>query len=512
MSGKLIEIGRMEREYIKRSKMAYLTRPKIVDKEKFMAEFGTEVTDKIIEYINKPKGAYIGTTLPSMGVKTTSKEEAEWFLNKTGYGYISCMPRLAMDDLYQWEIGDEVAKSLLKGIMRKIKSESIKKLAREVVKKKYDWERDPDIITRWSDALWDMWRASRRKNTKRNGIPKGNRSKSDCYTDTDYKNIASYCKNPHILKWWNKSHDELIAKLIEEKQWNWYWDITNEILALTPPETIKSWKSRDPLCKKYAWYNILMYFAISRAHSLGLTNRIRKAKWKICPLCGQRFLESSLPAPLVDKLGGIERIDFCSPCLSVLYNEGNDNVTKQQAISHFQDLANILQRVPNYDFGKGKSDFIDFDTSQRLELLKILKRKPSIKRIKELFGSWLNALVEAGILEDGVRRTSRGIQCLAKDGHVCLALGEKTLDDFLYKHNIPHEKEAAYPESNFRADFSVDGVFIEYFGLTGDTEYDLKTKEKQKICHKHGIRLISIYPEDLVSVKKLESKLEKVLI
>ncbi|MCK4732816.1 MAG: hypothetical protein KAT65_10210, partial [Methanophagales archaeon] len=86
------------------------------------------------------------------------------------------------------------------------------------------------------------------------------------------------------------------------------------------------------------------------------------------------------------------------------------------------------------------------------------------------------------------------------------------LDDFLYKHNIPHEKEAAYPESNFRADFSVDGVFIEYFGLTGDTEYDLKTKEKEKICHKQGIRLISIYPEDLVSVKKLESKLEKVLI
>ncbi|MBC8521159.1 MAG: hypothetical protein H8D26_04105 [Methanomicrobia archaeon] len=68
-----------------------------------------------------------------------------------------------------------------------------------------------------------------------------------------------------------------------------------------------------------------------------------------------------------------------------------------------------------------------------------------------------------------------------------------------------------YPEGQFRADFSVDGVLIEYFGLTGDQKYDLKTKEKQKLCRKNGISLISIYPEDLVSVKKLESKLKKVL-
>jgi len=110
--------------------------------------------------------------------------------------------------------------------------------------------------------------------------------------------------------------------------------------------------------------------------------------------------------------------------------------------------------------------------------------------VKTLFGSWLKALIEAEVLEDGARRTSRGTQCLAKDGHVCLSLGEKTIDDLLHSHGITHEKEYPYPERDFRADFLVDGVFIEYFGLTGDPDYDAKTRLKQRICKKHEIKLI----------------------
>ena len=52
--------------------------------------------------------------------------------------------------------------------------------------------------------------------------------------EEDYQSISSYCKNPHILKWWNKSHDELIAKRIEEKQWDWDEDIEDEIRTITP--------------------------------------------------------------------------------------------------------------------------------------------------------------------------------------------------------------------------------------------------------------------------------------
>jgi hypothetical protein len=94
---------------------------------------------------------------------------------------------------------------------------------------------------------------------------------------------------------------------------------------------------------------------------------------------------------------------------------------------------------------------------------------------------------------------------------VCLSLGEKTIDDYLHTHGIFHEKEPAYPEGNYRADFAVKGVFIEYFGLQGNPEYEQRTKEKQRICKKHCVDLVSIFPKDLVNVATLESKLQQVL-
>ena len=333
----------------------------------------------------------------------------------------------------------------------------------------------------------------------------------------DYRDRPAYgnfrtdphdCENPHILKWWSPSHDELLSKEIGKEQWVWYWGIIDKILAITPPETIEVWKAEDPLCSRYAWYNILMYFAASRAEKLGLIKAIRKPKWKICPLCNQRFVEDSLPVPLAKRLG-INQLDFCAPCLSstILQNSGNETLSRQEVLTYLMDLADVLKRVPSQDFGDGMYDLYDLSTQERLAVLRVLKRKPTQRHVKKLFGSWLKALIEAGVLEDGTRRTSRGTQCLARDGHVCLSLGEKTIDDFLHAFGIHHEKEPRYPEGDFRADFVANGIFIEYFGLTGDDDYDAKTKLKQELCKKHGIKLISVYPNDLVSSKKLEAML-----
>ncbi len=176
-----------------------------------------------------------------------------------------------------------------------------------------------------------------------------------------------------------------------------------------------------------------------------------------------------------------------------------------------QDLTEILQRIPSQNYEEDIDDFQELNFENRLAILQLLGRKPTLRRVKELFGSWLKVLIEAGILEDGTRKTSRGIQSLAKDGHVCLSLGEKTIDDFLYTRGIPHEKEPHYPEGNFRADFLVNGIFIEYFGLKGNPDYDRKMRHKQQLCRKHGIELISLYPKDLINLKKLEKKLSRIL-
>jgi hypothetical protein len=148
------------------------------------------------------------------------------------------------------------------------------------------------------------------------------------------------------------------------------------------------------------------------------------------------------------------------------------------------------------------ADLLEMETEDRVALLRLLQRKPTVKRIKTVFGSWLNALIQAGVLEDGARKTSRGIQSIAKDGHICLSLGEKTIDDFLCAHDIPHEKEPRYPEGNYRGDFRVGNAFIKYFGLAGNPEYDAKTTKKIRLCKKYGIVLGAIYPQDLISQKK----------
>ena len=323
-----------------------------------------------------------------------------------------------------------------------------------------------------------------------------------------FKTEPNYSKNRHILKWWTPEHDELLAVQIARWQWVWYWGITDGIVKATPSTTIESWKKTDPLCSKYAWNNILMYFAAAPLNNLDLQKQYDALKVKTCPLCTKSFVEDSLPMPLIERLG-IDRLDFCAPCLrdTVLQGSRNDSASEKDILKYLQDLASLIERVPPQNFGEGMTDLLDMEKEERLALLKLLRVKPSVRRVKSVFGSWLNALIQAGVLEDGTSKTSRGIQSIAKDGHVCLSLGEKTIDDFLYDRGVHHEKEPRYPEGNYRGDFKVDSAFIEYFGLAGNPEYDAKTKEKICLCKKHGIALIAIYPQDLISQKKLESKL-----
>jgi len=56
------------------------------------------------------------------------------------------------------------------------------------------------------------------------------------------------------------------------------------------------------------------------------------------------------------------------------------------------------------------------------------------------------------------------------------------------------------------------GVFIEYLGLAGDPAYDAKTKLKQRVCKKHGIKLLLIYPKDLIARDKLVDTMIEALI
>ena len=81
-----------------------------------------------------------------------------------------------------------------------------------------------------------------------------------------FRGNPEYLKNKYIWEWWTEKQDNHLKKQLE-LSWSWQWHISDRIVEITPNEVLENWKNRDPLCTRYSWYNILMYFAISRAES-----------------------------------------------------------------------------------------------------------------------------------------------------------------------------------------------------------------------------------------------------
>jgi hypothetical protein len=202
---------------------------------------------------------------------------------------------------------------------------------------------------------------------------------------------------------------------------------------------------------------------------------------------------------------------YCGACISEAFAPSRQYASKDECMEYLRRLAELLGRVPKSDFGEDWSDVGTLDESNAADVLRLLKTKPSLENVKDHFGSWLAALVQAGVLEDGTRKMQRGTQCLAKDGHVCLSLAEKTIDDLLTEIGVRHEKEVRYPEGDFRCDFLANDVYIEYFGLTGNPEYDLKTEQKLSLGKRLGIEIVALYPGDLASPSGLQKKLAALL-
>jgi hypothetical protein len=81
--------------------------------------------------------------------------------------------------------------------------------------------------------------------------------------------VSSYENNEYIRDWWKDDYDELLKEEIKKWAWAWSWNITNILTKAMPYEILEDWRNKDPLCKNYAWYNVLMNFAVARAENRG---------------------------------------------------------------------------------------------------------------------------------------------------------------------------------------------------------------------------------------------------
>lgn len=307
-----------------------------------------------------------------------------------------------------------------------------------------------------------------------------------------------------IRTWWLPQHDALLRSLIEQYRWWWSWRAADAIVEVTDPAALASWKGTiQP--RSQVWYNRVLDFAMERAFQLGLYHELLPQSEEIaCARCGAKFLEHEGEG---DWLG--YRPDICKGCLdSCVWVYGNNRASTESIKAWVAELAEVAGRVPPKGFGTSKGHMAGLSTEARVRLLNLLTERPSEERLVERCGSWLQALILAGVLPDGTLRTSRGTRCIALDGHVCLSIGEKTIDDFLSASAIPHEREPKYPNSGFRGDFMVGDVMIEYFGLAGEATYDAKIVAKRAACEISGISLLELYATDVVDLERLRAKIE----
>ncbi len=125
------------------------------------------------------------------------------------------------------------------------------------------------------------------------------------------------------------------------------------------------------------------------------------------------------------------------------------------------------------------------------------------------FGTWNKAIQAAGFQTNPVHFAK---QYQAKDGHRCDSLSERIIDDWLYRHHIPHKINVPYPWQNgMTVDFKAADFWIEFFGLHDQlAKYDQLKNKKLKLAQKYQLNVLAIYPADLKN-NKLSLKMQPVL-
>lgn len=120
---------------------------------------------------------------------------------------------------------------------------------------------------------------------------------------------------------------------------------------------------------------------------------------------------------------------------------------------------------------------------------------------RDRFGNWNNAVKVAGFKPNPVLFAERQV---SEDGHICDSIAEMSIDDYLYEKGIPHDRCVPYPGGIYTADFKVEDVLIEYFGLAGEHKrYDELKEIKQSIAKLYNLKLVEIYPKDLYPRNRL---------
>jgi len=116
-------------------------------------------------------------------------------------------------------------------------------------------------------------------------------------------------------------------------------------------------------------------------------------------------------------------------------------------------------------------------------------------------------------------RYRRSLPRVTLHGGYVKSWGEKLIADFLFEHSIPYQYERNFwwGERNYRPDFTLFGdkksVVIEYFGRSGDRDYDEMSERKREYWRsRRDWSLIELCPDDQPDVpEKFRARLRRLL-
>jgi len=244
----------------------------------------------------------------------------------------------------------------------------------------------------------------------------------------------------------------------------------------------------------------------------------------LCENCGKSFSR---------QISQISPHNYCSHSCAMIVN--NKKYPRKNRLKPILKTCIVCRNLYKKSSGnkkycsmKCRNEAERYAPEELLDLIKnIFKKLGRVPARRELlkgedkacvrfFGSWNNAILAAGFTPNRSHdnRMYKRVNAKAIDGHLCDSISELLIDNWLYKNNIPHKRNADYPGTNYKVDWELSTknqkIFVEYFGLANDSpRYDRTVKEKKKLCGKHKISLIPIYPKDLYPKIFLEDNLKE---
>lgn len=108
------------------------------------------------------------------------------------------------------------------------------------------------------------------------------------------------------------------------------------------------------------------------------------------------------------------------------------------------------------------------------------------------------------VRSDGLGNRKR-IKC--NDGHMVRSYYERSFDNMLLKNGIDHEYDPRLPfYRRCMADFKVDDVYVEIWGMMEMEQYREKRKKKLALYCENGCKLLEVFPDDF---KNIQNKIDE---